>query len=190
MGRKKKTPQEKEEFLTKKILVLLSVGTFLSLAVLMPGIVPVFASLLGPWKKIGKKKLKKKIFELKKRKLVSFSETLDGQITINLTERGKAFALKYKIEEMKIQKPRKWDEKWRVVIFDIPEKKKKNRELFREKLKELGFHQLQKSVFIYPFPCREEIEFLRQNWGIAPFVLFLETDTIEEEGRLEEKFSL
>jgi DNA-binding transcriptional regulator PaaX len=156
----------------------------------MPGAAPAFASLLAPWRGMGKKKLKKKIFELKKRRLVSFSETPNGEITINLTESGEALALKYKIEEMKIQKPKKWDRKWRVVIFDIPEKKKKNRELFREKLKNLGFHQLQKSVFVYPFPCRDEIEFLRQNWEIAPFVLFLETSTIEEEWKLKEKFNL
>lgn len=190
MGRRKKTIQEKDEFLTKKILSLLFLGTFLSLAILMPGAASGFASLFAPWRGIGKKKLKKKISQLKRRKLVSFSETPEGEVTINLTEEGKKLALKYKIDEMKIKKPKAWDGKWRIVIFDIPERKKKNRELFREKLKGLGFYQLQKSVLIYPFPCRDEVEFLRQNWEIAPFVLFLEVDRIEEEWRLREKFNL
>ncbi|MBI3070024.1 MAG: CRISPR-associated endonuclease Cas2 [Candidatus Levybacteria bacterium] len=44
----------------------------------------------------------------------------------------------------------KWDGKWRVVVFDIEETNRNARDIFREKLKELGFGMLQKSVFITP----------------------------------------
>ena len=52
------------------------------------------------------------------------------------------------------------DGEWRIVIFDIPEKFKKAREALRMKLKELGFLELQKSVFIFPYECEDEINFI------------------------------
>lgn len=51
----------------------------------------------------------------------------------------------------------KWDKKWRIVIFDIPEELHSARVRFRRKLKSLGFVMLQKSVFVFPYPCHEEI---------------------------------
>lgn len=43
-----------------------------------------------------------------------------------------------------------WDNKWRVVIFDINEKKRNQRNNLRFKLVSLGFGMLQKSVYISP----------------------------------------
>ncbi len=71
------------------------------------------------------------------------------------------------IDALKIKKPKKWDGKWRIVIFDISQLKKVYRELFRSKLKELGFYQLQKSVWIVPFDCQDEIELLREFFGLS-----------------------
>ena len=51
----------------------------------------------------------------------------------------------------------KWDKKWRIVIFDIPQELHNKRNIFRAKLKHLGFHMLQKSVFVFPYPCEEEL---------------------------------
>jgi DNA-binding transcriptional regulator PaaX len=49
------------------------------------------------------------------------------------------------VEEVKLKKPEKWDKKWRIVIFDIPNKKKPARNTLTEKLKKLGFYHLQKA---------------------------------------------
>ncbi len=51
----------------------------------------------------------------------------------------------------------KWDKKWRVVIFDVPQELHRERNRLRMKLKTLGFYMLQKSVFVFPFPCEEEL---------------------------------
>lgn len=89
------------------------------------------------------------------------------QIYIRLTEKGKKMAGWLQIDALKIKKPKKWDKKWRIVIFDISQLKKFYREAFRGKLKELGFYPLQKSVWIFPFECRDEIELLREFFGLS-----------------------
>ena len=67
----------------------------------------------------------------------------------------------------------KWDGNFMVVIFDIPEKERKNRVVLRRKLIELGFGMLQKSVFISPYHFEEDLrEFLEiNNLGDTVFVL-------------------
>jgi len=87
-----------------------------------------------------------------------------------ITEKGKEKIKKFILDELKINNPKTWDENWRLVIFDIPEERRKIREAFREKLESLGFYQCQKSVWIHPFPCMEEIEFLKDFFYIKPFV--------------------
>ena len=67
----------------------------------------------------------------------------------------------------------KWDGLFRIVIFDIPEEKRKVREFLREKLRNLGFQQLQKSVFVIRLECKDEIDFLRHSLEIAPHVSYI-----------------
>lgn len=64
----------------------------------------------------------------------------------------------------------KWDKKWRIVIFDIPEELHKNRNQLRSKLKNIGFYMLQKSVFVVPYPCEKELGYICKNLKIADYV--------------------
>jgi DNA-binding transcriptional regulator PaaX len=93
-------------------------------------------------------------------------ERRSRQIYIRLTEKGKKMAGWLQVDALKIKRPKKWDKKWRIVIFDISQLKKIYREAFRGKLKELGFYPLQKSVWIFPFDCRDEVELLRDFFGL------------------------
>lgn len=65
----------------------------------------------------------------------------------------------FKQSLLKYHKQRRtaWDKKWRIVIFDIPQELHKNRNYFRNKLKTLGFYMIQKSVFVFPYPCEDEL---------------------------------
>ena len=58
-----------------------------------------------------------------------------------------------------------------MIIFDIPEKKKSAREALRDKLKDLGFAKLQDSVWITPFPCENEINFIKLVFDLSDFWL-------------------
>ena len=68
------------------------------------------------------------------------------------------------------QKNIKWDHQWRIVIFDIPQDMHRQRNNFRNKLKSLGFYMLQKSVFVFPYSCEEELGDLCGDLGISECV--------------------
>lgn len=125
------------------------------------------------WEKAKKRgTLKTAIKRLEKRSLVLWEE-IDGKLQLILTENGRKKILKYRLEELSIEKPKEWDGLYRVIIFDIPENKKSIREVFRKKLKNLGFYQLQKSVFVCEYECRDEIEFLKNYYEISPYVSYI-----------------
>ena len=133
----------------------------------------------------------KRVFRrLEKQNLISISEKPNGEITITLTDKGKQKILAYQIESMRIKKPKAWDKIWRVVIFDIPEGSKKARNIFRENLKTLGFYSLQKSVFVHPFPCKNEVDFLKHNFGISDHVTFIEAKNIDKQNHLRNHFQV
>ena len=118
-------------------------------------------------------------------------EEKNHQIYISLTERGKKMAGRFQIDSLKINKPKKWDKKWRVVIFDIIQLKKLQRNAFREKLRDLGFLPLQKSVWINPHPCKDEIELLREFFGLGQREIRLITaEDIENADFLTKTFKL
>ena len=91
------------------------------------------------------KKIGKAIHSLKERKLIIIKENYDGSMRVELSKNGKKKILEYDLEKLKIKPMKKWDDKWRFVMFDIPNKFKSRANSLREKLKELGLYQFQKS---------------------------------------------
>ena len=117
------------------------------------------------WQKYKRGTIYNVFWRLKKQGCLKITKK-NHQIYISLTEKGKKMAGWLQIDALKIKKPKEWDGKWRIVIFDIAQLKKIYREAFRGKLKELGFFHLQDSVWIHPFDCRDEIELLRDFFGL------------------------
>ncbi|MBM3283693.1 CRISPR-associated endonuclease Cas2 [Candidatus Gottesmanbacteria bacterium] len=185
-----KHPEFGDEFpTTEAILKLLAAGAILTMSILVPVFPIVAASFLGPWKDFDRRRLKDQITRLKKRKLISIVEK-NGETVVALTDRGKLRVLRYNLLKLKISKPKNWDGRWRLIIFDVIEKKKRLRDAFREMVKRLGFYRLQKSVFVYPYQCKDEVEFLRQIYGVGDEVLYLTVDYLEDQEELKAHFNL
>ncbi|OGN11399.1 MAG: CRISPR-associated endonuclease Cas2 [Candidatus Yanofskybacteria bacterium RIFCSPHIGHO2_02_FULL_43_15c] len=72
----------------------------------------------------------------------------------------------------------KWDGRWRLVIFDIPQELHRNRNRFRRILKTLGFYMLQKSVFVFPYPCEKVLKDTCKELKIGEYVDILNAETI------------
>ena len=108
---------------------------------------------------------------------------------VKITHKGNAVIKQIEIENLQINKPASWDGKWRVVIFDVPNWKSKNRLAFTEHLKRIGFRMIQKSVWVYPFPCHEEIMVLRKFYEIEREVTYLETAMVEDQELWTKHFS-
>ena len=141
------------------------------------------------WKKINKGDLHKEICNLYKSKLVKRTSNADGTYTFVITDKGKLKALTYNFEEMAIDK-KSWDGKWRFLIFDIPEKFRRGRDALRQKIKKLGFYELQKSVFVVPYECTGEIEFIVEFFGISEYVRHGTMDFIDNDIYLKKFFGL
>lgn len=107
---------------------------------------------------------------------------------IELTPKGTKRVQEIFAEDFQINRPAKWDKKWRVVIFDIPETQKKSRDVFRHKLGSLDFIQIQKSVYVFPFECTDEIQTLTNLLQIGKNVTIMISEIIQGEEKIIEHF--
>ncbi len=168
----------------------LALGGILTAAVMAPGAVQAFRFLLKDknyvsWRKFNQSRARQYIYYLSKRGMIRRSGT-----RIKLTKKGKKKIEKYDFEKIVLRHSEKWDGKWRVVIFDIPEAKKKARDALGKKFKRLGMQQLQKSVFVFPFDCKKEIDFVADFFGVERSVFYLESKIYEVEQDLKKNFNL
>lgn len=127
--------------------------------------------------------------KLRKQKLIEIEENGE-HCKIVLTENGQKVYLRFNYEEMKIKEPKIWDRNFRVVVFDIPEKKKAARDSLREKMKELGFVKFNDSVWVYPFRCQKEIDFIANYWEVGKYVHLILAKDITNRNILEKHFNL
>lgn len=139
-------------------------------------------------KRFETSKMSQAIYRLKKRKMIKVRE-LNGKTCIELTEKGTRRKLLYDMQHIKISKPEKWDSKWRFLMFDIPETKRTARQMLTGRLKYLGFFQFQKSVWAYPYPCENEIDFISELFGVAKYVTMI-TVQMENDKPLKHAFNL
>lgn len=174
----------------QKLLLLLLGGLSLSLSRNPRQYFRTLKAIGKGWNEIDRQAIKNAIADLYKSKLLEEKENNDGSLMIVLTENGKRKALTYQIDEMKIKKTQKWDKKWRIVLFDIPEKKKKTREAVRHHLKNLDFFEYQKSVFIHSCDCKNEIEYIIEFYDIRKYVRFIIADSLDNELHLIHHFKL
>ena len=149
--------------LAKDILKSLAIGGFLMAGLVLPNIVQLL-DFFGVTKSAEKFKIIGAIERMKQKKLVRIYHK-DGADVVEITELGKKKVLSYDLENIKINRPKKWDGYWRVVIFDVPEKNKKARRALNFKLNDMEFFTLQKSVFACPFECENEIDFVTEFFG-------------------------
>lgn len=174
----------------QKVLLLLLAGTVIGLATSPRGQFRILKSVQKDWERINRRALYQSIRNLYKSNLVDAKDNTDGTTTFILNKSGKQKALSYKLEEMKIPPMKKWDNKWRLIIFDIPEKYKKGRDALAKTLKNMGCYSFQKSVFIHPFECENEIDFVVEFFNLRPYVRFIVAERIDNELHLKKLFKL
>lgn len=153
--------------IVKDVFTWLLIGGTVAIASTSPYFVPnLIKAYEKKWNKYPKKKVSDTFSRLRREGLIEIT-TVNHQIYISLTPEGRKKAGIMQIDKLKIKKPKRWDRKWRLLIFDIPEKRKISREALRGKLKELGFLPFQKSVWVHPFDCGAEMELLRDFFGLS-----------------------
>jgi len=176
--------------IVKDILSWLAIAGAIYVAASSPYFILSIMKSFKNRKKYKKKKIYDTFYMLRRQGCIDIRKR-NHQIYISLTEKGKKKAGRFQIDSLKIKTPKKWDGKWRLVIFDISQLQKIKREAFRGKLKELGFYPLQKSVWIHPYDCRDEIELLKEFFGLTSKELrLIIAEEIGEDTHLKKIFKL
>ncbi|MCX6722401.1 MAG: hypothetical protein NTY04_04465 [Candidatus Staskawiczbacteria bacterium] len=139
--------------------------------------------------KTKEKDFKNSITELKKYKFIEKKKNYDGSVIISLTEKGKLRALNLRFKKL-CNRREKWDGKWRMIAFDIPDECKKGRNALRYRARTAGFHELQESLFLYPYDCKKEIEDFIKLFKLEKYVRFAILEFIDNGDYLEKFFKL
>ncbi len=129
----------------------------------------------------------KTINNLKRNKTITVTKK-NGTTYISLTTLGKTKLKTILCDHLTIKGPIKWDKKWRMVIFDVPESKRHARNIFAAKLKQLGFKMIQKSVFIYPHDCLKALRYIIDIYNLQPYVSLVTALEIDQSSVLVKYF--
>lgn len=168
--------------LAKDILMGLAIGGIIISSFALPNV----ASLLkffNPTDSRERQKISRNLKSLKRKNLIKI---YDNNGLVAITKKGERQNLKYQIGELKIKRPKKWDKKWRIIMFDIPERFKKARDALSKKIKDMEICKMQKSVYICPFDCESEIDFVCEVFNVRKYVRYVvaektgDTDDDEE----------
>jgi len=135
----------------------------------------------------GRENYVEKIKYLKRHGLIeTFVEGKDKYYEV--TPMGLSRINSFKSDITKIERPELWDGKWRVVLFDIIEKHKIERDTLRNKLIKIGFQQIQKSIYVYPFDCAKEVIIISSQLNISDNVLIMISEIIQNEEKIIDQF--
>src|SRR3989344_506408 len=153
---------------------------------------PNALQLLGktPIGKRFKDQTRSTLSRLAKDGLIRFEEH-DGKKFARLTEKGRD-ALAFEQQKRMLQEGRKkrWDRRYRIVSFDIAEKKRAVRIRLRTIMQSTGFIRLQDSVWVYPYDCEDFIALLKADLHLGKEVVYIIAETIENDQWLRDHFSL
>lgn len=98
----------------------------------------------------------------------------DEKLAFRLTDKGKEKAV---LASLKFDDS-KWDGRWRLVIFDVPEKRRQARDLLRSRLKQWGFIHFQQSVWGTKKNCTKALRDFIKSVGIEDWVMVVESDNL------------
>lgn len=187
MGKLEENARRKVRYsnLQKIILEIVADTGILAISLVAPNVVKVMKKLGVIPKRRQAEYTRSSASKLVDRGLLVFDE---GRY--KLTSQGEKILRRWQFADFKLQNPKKWDKKWRVMIFDIPEKLKKIRNHLTLLLHEAGFIRLQDSVWVYPYDCEDMITLLKTDFGIGKYLLYLIVDEIENDKHLRKGFNL
>ena len=173
------------------ILATVATAGLMSVALVAPNIMQSLKFLEGGNKRVTKDRHRVQTSLDKLLRDGSLRKVEKGnKVYFEITDKGrKRLGDLYRYQKF-IKKPKKWDRRWRVVSFDIYEKRRNARDRFRHTLKSLGFLQLHKSMWVYPYDCEDLITLLKGDFKMGKNVLYIIADKIEADSKLKKHFDL
>ena len=175
-------------FIKRAILASVQAAGILAVAAVAPN---VFVSLqkLGLLPRDGRYAVRRSLGRLLESGYMEMKET-KGKKYFLLTRKGRIALALLEAKNFKLKKPKRWDGKFRILIFDVAEKRRYKRDRLRFLLRQMGFERIQQSVWAYPYDCEDIIQLVKTDLGVGKEVLYLVTGDIENKQKLITRFGL
>lgn len=110
---------------------------------------------------------------------------------VEITEKGRlVFALEREKAALRARSKKKWDKRYRMIIFDIPERRRAVRDQLRHTMRACGFLRIQDSVWVSPYDCEDLIILVKADLRIGKDVLYTIVEKIENDKWIKEHFGL
>jgi hypothetical protein len=184
---KQKTIQFEKSRIAEKIIKALVIGISIPLVLSSPyAAVGLVKAARYYFRKMD---FNREVKRLQKRGYVALTKSDRGWV-LKLLPKGRTRANQIAFKNLNLPKPKTWDGKWRLFSFDIPEEHSNARNLIRNKLKSLGFHNIQRSLFAYPYDCKRELELVVEHYKVSKYTLFVETAFIDLDSELRKFFKV
>lgn len=177
---------------SKFLLAFLAAAPLLVVGAALPGVISA-TKYFSRSKKYSKNQFRNAYKNLQHRKLIEIIQEKNGKTKVQLTNKGQKRIKDFYFENLELPKPKKWDGKWRVLIFDIPTKPQiynQARNALRNKIKDLGFYQMQKSVWICPYECEDELLFVAEIFQVQKHIEILTVEKLLHEEKIKKFFRL
>lgn len=181
-------PLIKNKF-AKNILITLALGAGGALVTMNPAGAAYFIIHGAIVLALKDRNFKHEIKRLKKKGYVALTKTERG-IAVKLLKKARNRLKGIILEDIALPKEKKWDGKWRLFTFDIPEKYRLARNMLRRKLKNLGMYNMQRSVFVYPHDCGKDLEFIVDYYGVERYATYAEVSYIDIDKELRKYFKI
>ena len=183
--------KDKRKNIQKIILNTIFAVGMLSVALVAPNVLSAIKKLEGSFsrKKNLKYSINNSFARLEEKGLIEIIE-INGKKFARITDKGENKLDFLDKHNFKLKIPKKWDGRWRVVIFDIKESRSKTRFLLRKTLSQIGFVRLQNSVWLYPHDCEDLISLLKADFKIGKDVLYMIVEKLENDWHLRKTFKL
>ncbi|MHB8710497.1 MAG: CRISPR-associated endonuclease Cas2 [Minisyncoccota bacterium] len=190
----KKEQKQKERRVPMKNLLLRSLAAVgvISIALVAPKMTRLLKELDRPAKNRAQlyRRITQGINRLEQDGLVIVSGEY-AKRRVEITEKGLEMMEQIEFGEYEIPEPAFWDGKWRVLIFDINERRRRVRNQLRRLLDGAGFVRIQDSVWVYPYACDEFVSLARAHLksGVGEIRFFV-AEALESDKGLREHFRL
>lgn len=130
------------------------------------------------------------LIRLRRKGLIQFVE-IRGLRYARITKKGSRY-LAYETERISLATRRRsrWDGRFRIVMFDIPERRRGTRIALRRHMRQFGFLRIQDSVWAYPYDCEDLLALLKADLRIGKDVIYAVVEQMEHDGWIRDHFGL
>jgi len=178
-----------KNYVQQTVLACVGVAGILAVALIAPNVFQALPHLTGNKYKFGYR-ARTAAGRLAQKGYVRFVERR-GMKYVEITDQGRRVLELEQQKKSLIGRIRKrWDGRWRMIIFDIPEKRSNIRKRLRSMMQELGFLRLQDSVWVFPYDCEEVVALVKAELQVGKDVLYVIAEQIENDKPIKRHFNL